>query len=441
MLNSFKSVCLSSSDLEADSQLQEYAEDVDTCRHIGICRFFGEDIDTEDPETLASYCDGMCDVCSNRTGVLRRVANLTEEYPTASPIVPVPPLQVSSSPETEPSNCTFAVMHDQTQPTQRHWVSFLSPAVGSSSANGIEEDTLGNEAGALRPEPVACGQEDAIDPLGALFDDPGSDPGDFSSTNAAHPHVPLFDLPSSHMPSSQPDVVDLTLLPSSQSSEEVLVKDEVIPLSILEERVPSPLPPSSVLRERVPAPLPPPRRGYPSILRALDVNLGLSPQPRGEPSRLQTIDQLADEGVSGAVVIGEPRSPGHAKRKQKERERTFKDVRPATEKDGPYSFYNSGPPRKRGRTENLKFTTPAPARYHYESQGSPLLDLTSGRGQQLRDMTPLRSPTASHALEPVTDRKSGLARIQAALKVTFESGDRAEEILAAWGKKEKGDQR
>lgn len=27
-----------------------------------ICRYFGEDIDTTDPEVAKLYCDGMCDV-------------------------------------------------------------------------------------------------------------------------------------------------------------------------------------------------------------------------------------------------------------------------------------------------------------------------------------------------------------------------------------------
>lgn len=32
------------------------------CRHISICRFFGENIDEKNPTMLAAYCAGMCDV-------------------------------------------------------------------------------------------------------------------------------------------------------------------------------------------------------------------------------------------------------------------------------------------------------------------------------------------------------------------------------------------
>lgn len=58
------------------------------------------------------------------------------------------------------------------------------------------------------------------------------------------------------------------------------------------------------------------------------------------PSRAQTIDQIAENGLSGAIAVyGAERSPGHAEKKRKERERTFKGVKPATP-GGPTSFYN-----------------------------------------------------------------------------------------------------
>jgi hypothetical protein len=32
------------------------------CRHIAICRYFGEVIDDKDSEVKKAYCDNMCDV-------------------------------------------------------------------------------------------------------------------------------------------------------------------------------------------------------------------------------------------------------------------------------------------------------------------------------------------------------------------------------------------
>ncbi|KIO20767.1 hypothetical protein M407DRAFT_219952, partial [Tulasnella calospora MUT 4182] len=44
-------------------QLIRFCESADQCRHVNICRYFGENVDTSDPEVLARYCNRMCDVC------------------------------------------------------------------------------------------------------------------------------------------------------------------------------------------------------------------------------------------------------------------------------------------------------------------------------------------------------------------------------------------
>ena len=43
-------------------QLQLYAETTDTCRHILICRYFGEKIDNTKIDIQEAYCEQMCDV-------------------------------------------------------------------------------------------------------------------------------------------------------------------------------------------------------------------------------------------------------------------------------------------------------------------------------------------------------------------------------------------
>ncbi|GAW01067.1 ATP-dependent DNA helicase [Lentinula edodes] len=46
-------------------KLAQYAENTDVCRHISICRFFGEDIDDKDSEIVKQYCKMMCDQTSS----------------------------------------------------------------------------------------------------------------------------------------------------------------------------------------------------------------------------------------------------------------------------------------------------------------------------------------------------------------------------------------
>lgn len=61
MINSFKAV--SGLGLHRlTSQLQHYAESISNCRHISICRYFGEEIKEVTPEVKEQYCNGMCDV-------------------------------------------------------------------------------------------------------------------------------------------------------------------------------------------------------------------------------------------------------------------------------------------------------------------------------------------------------------------------------------------
>ena len=85
-------------------QLQAFAETV-KCRHIEICRYFGEIIDDKDPQMRKNYCDGMCDVslpldpsplsrldlteqvCNKREAVVRRLALVSEDVAVASQVV------------------------------------------------------------------------------------------------------------------------------------------------------------------------------------------------------------------------------------------------------------------------------------------------------------------------------------------------------------------
>ncbi|KAI3607339.1 atp-dependent dna helicase recq [Moniliophthora roreri] len=61
------------------SELVNYAENTDVCRHVSICRYFGETIDADDPEVVKSYCDMMCDVCKYPDKTRRRKQVLSDE--------------------------------------------------------------------------------------------------------------------------------------------------------------------------------------------------------------------------------------------------------------------------------------------------------------------------------------------------------------------------
>ncbi|KAG1788144.1 P-loop containing nucleoside triphosphate hydrolase protein [Suillus plorans] len=69
--------------IDSFSALIDYTENVTMCRHVSICKYFGETIDTSDKEVVKSYCNNMCDsvpqVCKYPDKALRRKQNLSSE--------------------------------------------------------------------------------------------------------------------------------------------------------------------------------------------------------------------------------------------------------------------------------------------------------------------------------------------------------------------------
>ncbi|KAA1469721.1 ATP-dependent DNA helicase [Dentipellis sp. KUC8613] len=57
--------------------LLNFAESVDVCRHVSVCRYFGENINAKDAEAVKSYCNQMCDVCKYPEKVRKRKQDLT----------------------------------------------------------------------------------------------------------------------------------------------------------------------------------------------------------------------------------------------------------------------------------------------------------------------------------------------------------------------------
>ncbi|GBE85105.1 ATP-dependent DNA helicase [Sparassis crispa] len=67
--------------VESLTALVNFSESVTVCRHVSVCRYFGESIDTNDPVVAKRYCDGMCDVCKYPDKTKRRKLGLSsEEY-------------------------------------------------------------------------------------------------------------------------------------------------------------------------------------------------------------------------------------------------------------------------------------------------------------------------------------------------------------------------
>ncbi|KAJ7143581.1 P-loop containing nucleoside triphosphate hydrolase protein [Mycena crocata] len=74
------------------TSLVQFAESTEICRHVAICRYFGEPIDMADGELVKKYCNKMCDICKYPDKTKRRHANLSsEEY--ASTQVPAYPIR------------------------------------------------------------------------------------------------------------------------------------------------------------------------------------------------------------------------------------------------------------------------------------------------------------------------------------------------------------
>ncbi|KAJ9099945.1 hypothetical protein QFC21_003951 [Naganishia friedmannii] len=86
------------SGLDSFKTVQHYAEDTKTCRHVAICRYFGEKIDETDASIAGLYCQKMCDIakmidhhyilqiCAHPEKVALRATHLTEDVVVASQV-------------------------------------------------------------------------------------------------------------------------------------------------------------------------------------------------------------------------------------------------------------------------------------------------------------------------------------------------------------------
>ncbi|KAI1793293.1 ATP-dependent DNA helicase [Ganoderma leucocontextum] len=61
------------------SVLLDFAENINICRHVLICRYFGEKIDLRDSEVTKQYCNEMCDVCKYPNKARNRKLHLSSQ--------------------------------------------------------------------------------------------------------------------------------------------------------------------------------------------------------------------------------------------------------------------------------------------------------------------------------------------------------------------------
>lgn len=63
--------------IDSISALIQFAESSTICRHVSICRYFGEAIDVTDKELVKTFCNRMCDVCKYPNKVQQQISNLS----------------------------------------------------------------------------------------------------------------------------------------------------------------------------------------------------------------------------------------------------------------------------------------------------------------------------------------------------------------------------
>ncbi|KAF7299551.1 ATP-dependent DNA helicase [Mycena chlorophos] len=70
--------------------LIDFAESTTVCRHVAICRYFGEPIDEKDTNMVRKYCNKMCDICKNpdKTKAAHKKLSTEEFAATQVPLYP-----------------------------------------------------------------------------------------------------------------------------------------------------------------------------------------------------------------------------------------------------------------------------------------------------------------------------------------------------------------
>ncbi|KAF5334309.1 hypothetical protein D9611_014135 [Ephemerocybe angulata] len=98
--------------------LFKMAENPKLCRHVAICRYFGEEIDEKDEDVVKTLCNQMCDVCKTPERTVRHQAKLN-------------PIDTSALLETKPRAPTITNLERQNALISRTLSSVAPNANGS----------------------------------------------------------------------------------------------------------------------------------------------------------------------------------------------------------------------------------------------------------------------------------------------------------------------
>ncbi|KAH7102811.1 ATP-dependent DNA helicase [Auriculariales sp. MPI-PUGE-AT-0066] len=81
--------------------LLKFIEGTTLCRHIAICRYFGEKIDVNDPQVRQQYCQKMCDICKYPQKTAARRADLSESAHISTQALRMDDLPTDSDPDSD----------------------------------------------------------------------------------------------------------------------------------------------------------------------------------------------------------------------------------------------------------------------------------------------------------------------------------------------------
>ncbi|KIJ54258.1 hypothetical protein M422DRAFT_241508 [Sphaerobolus stellatus SS14] len=123
------------------------AESTKTCRHVTVCRYFGEPIDENDPELLQQYCQKMCDVCKYPEKVKKRHRELLSMEFISTQLPWLERIAVTEDPDNEDSSCRISSSRFSTAKNTKDQGSSLRNAIPNRPlAGGLKRSNPSGQA-------------------------------------------------------------------------------------------------------------------------------------------------------------------------------------------------------------------------------------------------------------------------------------------------------
>ncbi|KAJ7643735.1 ATP-dependent DNA helicase [Roridomyces roridus] len=129
------------------TSLVQFAESTEICRHVAICRYFGEPIDLKDEELVKKYCNNMCDICRYPDKTKRRHKSLSSEEHAGTQVSAYPAREYDDDderPRAGPSRANSSSFNNNNDAVWRK--DFRNNAVGNNNNKRTRSDA-GDRAG------------------------------------------------------------------------------------------------------------------------------------------------------------------------------------------------------------------------------------------------------------------------------------------------------